>query len=100
MISLVALRKSSRTLQLLEHWVSLLAKPEMVIDVPTRAGLDSEHPNFEEHRHDQSLWSMLLKANELIPPCSRPSSTDWVTPDFKRQNGPYFVPGLVTQVRL
>eukprot|EP00928_Gymnodinium_smaydae_P064665 TRINITY_DN4794_c0_g1_i1.p1 TRINITY_DN4794_c0_g1~~TRINITY_DN4794_c0_g1_i1.p1 ORF type:complete len:366 (-),score=29.53 TRINITY_DN4794_c0_g1_i1:176-1225(-) len=67
-----AIRVNSKTRLFMQHWEDLVAQYHLVSDEP------SESPNamrFKENRHDQSLFSMLIKAsladNDLCVSCDK-----------------------------
>jgi hypothetical protein len=53
-------KKNSRTLQLVEEWLEISTEQNyrFLDDSPSKA-MNSE--NFKGHRHDQSIWSLLVK---------------------------------------
>jgi hypothetical protein len=56
--SIVLRTRDSRSLALVEEWFQLGSISQLITDAP------SHHPNypgFRDHRHDQSIWSVLLK---------------------------------------
>ncbi|MDE0003829.1 MAG: hypothetical protein OXQ29_14160 [Rhodospirillaceae bacterium] len=52
-------RRRPEALDLLREWLCLMAEERLVANGPSRSG--PEHPSFREHRHDQSLFSVLCK---------------------------------------
>ena len=73
----ILLRVNDRTRQLLRNWESLASDFHLISDEPSRAV--PERPGFQEHRHDQSILSMLLKASTALRPCERElSGEEWV----------------------
>ena len=53
-------RRSRFSLALAAEWSSLVQDESLVTDAPSRCGTE-EYPEFREHRHDQSVWSLLCK---------------------------------------
>ena len=58
--------KSSESLDLVREWLRLVQDPHLVTDMPTRCGLRN-YPGFREHRHDQSIFSLLCKQRGISP---------------------------------
>lgn len=50
--------KSLYTIRLVTEWLSLGMIPNLIADSPSIA---PEHPEFIDHRHDQAIWSLLIK---------------------------------------
>lgn len=50
-----------RTRQFVQMWVDLVANAHLLTDAPSR---ETNWKNFKENRHDQSLFSMMIKANQ------------------------------------
>ena len=72
----ILLRVNNRTRQLLRHWEELASDFHLISDEPSRAA--TEPPGFQEHRHDQSILSMLFKASTTLRPCVRKlSGGEW-----------------------
>ena len=57
-------RKSRFAQELAGEWLSLAQDERLVTDAPSRCGLE-DYPEFREHRHDQSIWSLLCKKRGL-----------------------------------
>lgn len=73
----ILLRVNNRTRQVLRHWEHLASDFHLISDEPSRA--TAETPDFREHRHDQSILSMLLKASMALRPCERElTNRNWV----------------------
>lgn len=60
MASAIVLKKTSRTTALVREWLRRAGQDELITDAPNRLGQDN-YPGFRDHRHDQSLWSVLVK---------------------------------------
>jgi hypothetical protein len=60
-----SLWKNSPQSQLLaRQWLELAQDERVLTDLPNQCGL-SDYPDFREHRHDQSLFSLLTKKHGL-----------------------------------
>jgi len=57
-------KKGERSLALAEEWLTWCGQRELVSDDPNRCGLD-DLDGFREHRHDQSLWTLLCVKHGL-----------------------------------
>ena len=75
----ILLRKCSQTTALIDEWVAASAEYHLIDDSPSSA---PNHPGFQEHRHDQSLWSCLVYKHGFHP---IPDET-W---PVDRPNGPF-----------
>jgi len=64
MASFCIFKKTTAALEFLEEWISYCQKPEMITDVPSSG---DTFPEFKDHRHDQSILSLLIKKNGLSP---------------------------------
>jgi uncharacterized protein YndB with AHSA1/START domain len=56
--SFIVLRKTARSVAFLREWLLYCCQPPLLTDDPSVCGLP-ELPDFIEHRHDQSLLSLL-----------------------------------------
>ncbi len=65
------LRKTPQTVKLIERYVSLSSNLHLLDDSPS---IQPNHPTFTEHRHDQSIWSLLTKLEQIpaLPDCGWP----------------------------
>ena len=52
------IRKCEKTMELMNRWYALCCQYSLIDDSPSVA---PNHPTFVEHRHDQSVWSILVK---------------------------------------
>jgi hypothetical protein len=52
------IRKCPRTIALIDRWYAVCCQYRLIDDSPSVA---PNHPTFVEHRHDQSVWSILVK---------------------------------------
>ena len=50
-------KKCERTLDLVRRWLALCERADLITDAPSVA---PNHPDFQDHRHDQSILSLLL----------------------------------------
>jgi hypothetical protein len=57
------LKKTDLTIQLVDKWLSICELHWPINNVLTE---NHEHPDFIEHRHDQSVLSLLVKKNEFF----------------------------------
>ena len=55
-----AWRRTDFALDLVDAWLHWAQQAQMVTDAPSRGPLP-DHPGFREHRHDQSIFSLLCK---------------------------------------
>jgi hypothetical protein len=53
-------RRSDLSLRLAEEWLEAAQDERLLTDLPNRCDL-ANYPGFREHRHDQSLFSLLTK---------------------------------------
>ena len=72
----ILMRVNDRTRKLLLHWEYLASDFHLISDEPSRA--TAETPDFREHRHDQSILSLLFKASTALRPCERESNREWM----------------------
>lgn len=61
---ILVLNRSSETIELIQKWcnVSTAENYHFVDDTPSIA---DNHPAFRGHRHDQSIWSLLVKGSKF-----------------------------------
>jgi len=64
MASFCLFRKCTYTVDFLNSWLSYCRQPDIITDT---AGDISSFPEFKDHRHDQSVLSLLIKKNNLSP---------------------------------
>lgn len=57
MATAMIMRKNKHTSFLMNRWYSLSENHDFINDVKT----EEEHPKFIDHRHDQSIYSLLVK---------------------------------------
>jgi hypothetical protein len=58
-------RKSKFTLDFIEEYLIFAQDPRILTDIDNQCGLDN-YPGFRDHRHDQSILSLLSKKHGLI----------------------------------
>lgn len=82
--------KTLYTIHLVNEWLSLAMNPQLINDAPS---IMPEDPAFIDHRHDQAIWSLLIKKWGI--PVWR-DATQWgelemANEGYDRQgSGPYF----------
>lgn len=54
------LRKTSNTQNIVKEWLEYAQDYRIITDAPNTCGMDN-YEGFEEHRHDQSILSLLMK---------------------------------------
>ena len=69
------LRKTPHTEQFLKYWELLVSDLDLVSDKPSKY---KNPEGFREHRHDQSLLSMLVKSNSPTIAHASSRSKDWL----------------------
>ena len=57
--SIILLRNTAKTRELVEEWLKLCEDPELLTDLPSK----NEYPDFKDHRHDQAILSILYHKN-------------------------------------
>eukprot|EP00746_Dinoflagellata_sp_MGD_P108805 gnl/MRDRNA2_/MRDRNA2_46509_c0_seq1.p1 gnl/MRDRNA2_/MRDRNA2_46509_c0~~gnl/MRDRNA2_/MRDRNA2_46509_c0_seq1.p1 ORF type:complete len:528 (-),score=101.08 gnl/MRDRNA2_/MRDRNA2_46509_c0_seq1:18-1601(-) len=77
--------RNSKTRKFVDLWVSLVANYHLISDEPSR---QQNSGTFTDNRHDQSLWSMMIKANQPVWPDSKRPQEDY----FWGKNDPGFEP--------
>lgn len=75
--------RSSMSLDLVREWLRLVQDAQLVTDLPGRCGLP-DYPGFREHRHDQSIFSLLCKRRGI-----RPHRLPWRPPEEECPNSKY-----------
>lgn len=63
MATVVLIKKTARSLDTVRQWYEIASHHELINDT-----LEEEHPDFKDHRHDQSIWSMLVRENAVVLP--------------------------------
>ena len=62
MASFVGIRNCAKAVDIIYQWLSLCQKEHLITDLPPQ---EDEFPMFKDHRHDQSLLSLLSKKLNL-----------------------------------
>lgn len=88
------MRNTPRTRQFIQHWENLLANYHLVSDELSKT---SNSRKFHEPRRDQSLFSMLLKANQPACRVNEDFCKTW-HPVAPNRHEKYAVPGLRTLI--
>lgn len=60
----IFLKKTERTVGIIQDWLSMCCIPENITDSPSQMPNDS---CFWDHRHDQSLLSVVLYQHKILP---------------------------------
>jgi hypothetical protein len=61
----VVIRKTDKTVQMMQEWLEMASNYENITDSPSKI---PNSPLFREHRHDQSLLSIVLHKNNIYLP--------------------------------
>lgn len=62
--SFIVIKKSQFSVDFIDQYLAYCSDPRIVTDNPNVCGLDN-FPDFSEHRHDQSIFSLLTKLHKL-----------------------------------
>ena len=62
----VFLKKTARSVALIDEWLEYMKDPRIVTDMPNQLGKEN-YPGFKENRHDQTVWSLLTKKHNIKP---------------------------------
>jgi hypothetical protein len=75
-------RKSPASVELFQEWLRYAQDPRILTDIPNECGLPN-YPEFVEHRHDQSILSLLVRKHDLptMPDISQ-WGNDYRSPDI------------------
>ncbi len=57
-------RKTNFSLRLVDEWLFWAQDERIITDMPNQCGKEN-YPGFIEHRHDQSIWSILCRRYQL-----------------------------------
>tara|TARA_R110002051_G_scaffold325548_2_gene428797 strand:+ start:287 stop:994 length:708 start_codon:yes stop_codon:yes gene_type:complete len=71
MASFIGLRNCSDSCEIIEKWLNLCTNKHLILDLPRQS---NEFETFKDHRHDQSLWSLLTKKLKLE---AAPDPSQW-----------------------
>ena len=69
MASFICVRKCRSSIDHIKDYLSLCENPKLILDPEIG---DIQHADFIGHRHDQSIWSLLMKTRDvtvLPDPC-------------------------------
>jgi hypothetical protein len=84
--SFIGLRNTQFTRDLLDEYMSLATNVHLINDEPNTDGWIE--PGFNEHRHDQSIWSMLSKKQNLTV---LPDPTQWGLHHKETTDSDYYI---------
>lgn len=62
--TVLAFRRCDESIKFLNEWITYLSDPQMITDSPS---VNANYPEFQEHRHDQSVFSLLCKKYGIEP---------------------------------
>ena len=74
----ILLKKSSDSVSLIDEFLYYVQDPRIVTDMPNQLGKEN-YPGFKENRHDQTVFSLLMKKHN-IKPFRHPSQADDLRP--------------------
>ena len=63
MASFIGVMNCEHSRSLIDEYLKFCCIPELIMDMNERD--PNENPEFYDHRHDQSIWSLLCKKNEV-----------------------------------
>jgi len=69
--SFIFIRKCDYSVNFIKKWLDLCTKDQLVTDSPSKS---PNYPDFKEHRHDQSLLSLLVYKEDIM---YIPDVTQW-----------------------
>jgi hypothetical protein len=72
MASFMCFRKTADSLVIVSEYLNLACNPHLLMDAPNTDGW--VEPGFVDHRHDQSIWSLLTKKHNIT---LLPDPTQW-----------------------
>lgn len=72
MASFICVRGTDYAKALAKEYLELCCDPHLITDTPNKDGWIE--PGFVDHRHDQSIWSLLTKKHEVV---ILPDPTQW-----------------------
>lgn len=58
-LSLFVMRNTAKTRAIIEEWLNYCEKPELLTDIASK----NEYKDFKDHRHDQSILSVMYNKN-------------------------------------
>jgi hypothetical protein len=69
--------------EFLRQWLDYCCQPQLLTDAPNPPGMEN-YPEYIDHRHDQSIISLLAARWELpIYRCPSQWGNDWAMPEFR-----------------
>ena len=71
MASFIGLRKTSTSLDFIDYYLECCTNENLILDVKSK---ENQHDGFIDHRHDQSIWSLLVKMDKIT---TLPDPTQW-----------------------
>jgi hypothetical protein len=71
MATTMIIKKTKHSTELVQKWYDTCSVHSLIDDTLT----DSEHPEFKDHRHDQSVFSLLVKKCLVTKPIIIPDET-------------------------
>ena len=76
--SFLVMRKTPAVVEFVDEWLAYATDPRALTDAPNTCGLPN-YPNFREHRHDQSVLSLLARKRgvQSIPDISQHGRGRW-----------------------
>lgn len=57
-------RKTAFSIRFVQEWLQYACDPRIITDMPNTQGLPN-YPEFKDHRHDQSILSLLVRKYEI-----------------------------------
>ncbi len=66
MAGTIVLKKTDRSVQIIREWLALAQQDNLITDAPNCLGKDN-YEGFRDHRHDQSVWSLVSKKRNVRP---------------------------------
>ena len=66
MATFILVRKTADSVALIDEFLEYAQDPRILTDIPNQLGKEN-YDGFKEHRHDQSVWSLLIKKRGIQP---------------------------------
>lgn len=63
----ILIKKNARTVSIFQEWETACKIPNLLLDGENILSIEGNYPEFKAHRHDQSILSVLLKREGVIP---------------------------------
>jgi hypothetical protein len=73
-------KKTDFSLFIANEWQRMISNFHMVADESVSPSVNGNYPNFKEHRHDQSLLSLICKKHKVS--CME-DITEWGNPELR-----------------